>query len=45
VAAVHHLKKSDLWVAGQVHVLGTVSYKLHKSSSGHFSVLYLENTK
>jgi len=38
VAAVHHLEKSDLWVAGQVHVLGTVSYKLHKSSPGHLSI-------
>jgi hypothetical protein len=45
VAAVHHLKKSDLWVAGQVHVLGTVSYKLHKSSPCHSSFILREYKK
>jgi hypothetical protein len=29
VAAVHNLEKGDLGVAGQVNVLGAVSYKLH----------------
>ena len=44
VAAVHHLEESDLRVASQVHVLGAVSYKLHKTSTCHL-FLYLENTK
>jgi hypothetical protein len=44
VAAIHHLEKRDLWVAGQVYVLGTVRYKLHKSSTSHL-FLYLVNTK
>uniref|UniRef100_A0A6C0DCJ3 Uncharacterized protein n=1 Tax=viral metagenome TaxID=1070528 RepID=A0A6C0DCJ3_9ZZZZ len=38
VAAIHHLKKRDLWVAGQVYVLGTVRYKLHQSAAGHLSI-------
>ena len=38
VAAIHHLKKRDLWVASQVYVLGTVRYKLHQSAASHLSV-------
>jgi hypothetical protein len=33
VSAVDNLEESDLGVSGQVNVLGTVSYELHKSSS------------
>jgi hypothetical protein len=33
VSAVDYLEESNLGVARQVNVLGTVSYKLHKSSS------------
>ncbi|QOI90159.1 hypothetical protein QKU58_gp021 [Pyramimonas orientalis virus] len=33
VSAVDHLEESNLGVTGQVNVLGTVSYKLHKTST------------
>ena len=45
VAAVHHLEESDLRVASQVHVLGAVSDKLHKASSGHGSFILREYKK
>ena len=45
VAAIHHLEKRDLWVAGQVYVLGTVSYKLHKSATSHSSFILREYKK
>jgi hypothetical protein len=45
VAAVHHLEESDLRVASQVNVLGAVSDKLHKASSGHGSFILREYKK
>jgi hypothetical protein len=36
VATVHDFKKSNLWVASQVNVLGAVSYELHKTTTCHF---------
>ena len=39
VTAVHNLEKRDLRVASQVNVLGAVSYKLHKPTSGHDSFI------
>jgi hypothetical protein len=45
VAAIHHLEKRDLWVAGQVYVLGTVSYKLHQSAPSHSSFILREYKK
>jgi len=39
VSAVDNFEESNLWVARQVDVLGTVSYELHKSSS-HYVFLY-----
>ena len=45
VAAIHHLKKRDLWVAGQVYVLGTVSYKLHQTAPCHSSFILREYKK
>jgi hypothetical protein len=33
VALVHRLEEGHLGRTGQVHVLGTVSYELHKSAS------------
>jgi hypothetical protein len=40
VAAVHHLEERDLGVTRQVHILGAVSYELHKTTTCHFG-LYL----
>ena len=40
VAAVYHLEERDLGVARQVHVLGTVGYELHQTTTCHFG-LYL----
>jgi hypothetical protein len=40
VAAVNHLKECNLRVAGQVNILGTVSDKLHKSSTSHFCLYH-----
>jgi hypothetical protein len=37
VALVHRLEESHLGVTSQVHILGTVSYELHKST-GHFDI-------
>jgi len=45
VAAVHYLEESDLRVASQVHVLGAVSDKLHKSSACHGSFILREYKK
>ena len=45
VTAVHHLEESDLRVASQVHVLGAVSDKLHKSSACHGSFILREYKK
>jgi hypothetical protein len=42
VAAVHHLEESDLRVASQVHVLGAVSDKLHKSTSRHLFFILIQ---
>jgi hypothetical protein len=44
VAAVHDLEESNLRVASQVNVLGTIGDKLHKATSSHFS-LYLGKRK
>ena len=44
VPAVHHLKKSNLGVASQVNILGTISYELHQATTGHF-VISLLNKK
>jgi len=35
VATVDDLKEGDLRVAREVNVLRAISYKLHKSASGH----------
>ena len=42
VAAVHHLKESDLRVASQVNVLGAVSDKLHQTTSGHLFFILIQ---
>jgi hypothetical protein len=44
VAAVHDLEKCDLRVTRQVNVLGTIGYKLHKSTSRH-DILYPQRRK
>ena len=37
VTLVHRLKEGNLGVTGQVHILGTISYKLHQTTS-HFGI-------
>jgi hypothetical protein len=39
VTTVHRLEEGDLRVARQIHVLRTISYKLHKATSSHFILI------
>ena len=45
VATVGHLPESDLGITGQVHVLCTVGYKLHKSTSHGYSIAKENNLR
>ena len=44
VSAVGHFPESNLWVARKINILGTVSYKLHQSSS-HSVIILLKKKK
>jgi hypothetical protein len=44
VAAVRHFPESYLWIARKIDILGTVSYKLHQSSS-HSVIILLKKKK
>jgi hypothetical protein len=39
VATVYRLEERDLRVARQIHVLRTISYKLHKATSCHIILI------
>jgi hypothetical protein len=45
VSAVDNLEESNLGVSGQVYILGTVSYKLNKSSTHCLCYLILNEKK
>jgi len=44
VSAVRHFPESYLWIARKIDILGTVSYKLHQSSS-HSVIILLKKKK
>jgi len=45
VATVNHLEKGNLRITCQINVLGTISDKLHKSSSSHISLYLCQRKK